>query len=47
MDKTNIPVVIVECGFLSNAEDLRLLQTKDYQEKIVNGIVEGINEFYK
>ena len=47
VDKTNIPVVIVECGFLSNAEDLRLLQTMEYQEKIVNGIVEGINEFYE
>lgn len=46
VDKTNIPVVIVECGFLSNPDDLKLLQTEEYQDSIVNGIVEGIEEFY-
>lgn len=45
VDKTNIPVVIVECGFLSNSEDLRLLQTEEYQDKIVTGIIEGILEY--
>ena len=47
VDKTNIPVVIVECGFLSNPDDLSLLQTEEYQEKLVRGICEGIIEFYK
>lgn len=46
VDKTNIPVVIVECGFLSNPEDLSLLQTEEYQDKIVQGIFEGVNKFY-
>lgn len=46
VDKTNIPVIIVECGFLSNAEDLRLLQTEEYQNKIVIGIINGVKEFY-
>lgn len=46
VDKTNIPVIIVECGFLSNAEDLRLLQTEEYQNKIVIGIIDGVKEFY-
>lgn len=47
VDKTNIPVVIVECGFLSNQDDLNLLQTDAYQTAIVKGIFEGIDEFYK
>lgn len=47
VDKTSIPVVIVECGFLSNAEDLKLLQTEEYQDKMVEGIMEGIMEYYK
>ena len=47
VDKTKIPVVIVECGFLSNSEDLRLLQTEEYQDKIVAGILEGVQEFYE
>ena len=46
VDKTNIPVIIVECGFLSNAEDLRLLQTEEYQNEIVIGIIDGVKEFY-
>ena len=46
VDKTNIPVIIVECGFLSNDEDLRLLQTEEYQNKIVIGIIDGVKEFY-
>ena len=46
VDKTNIPVIIVECGFLSNTEDLRLLQTEEYQNKIVIGIIDGVKEFY-
>ena len=46
VDKTKIPVVIVECGFLSNPDDLRFLQEDDYQDKIVQGIIEGVNEFY-
>lgn len=46
VDKTNIPVIIVECGFLSNVEDLKLLQTEEYQDKIVVGIVDGVKEFY-
>ena len=46
VDKTNIPVIIVECGFLSNTEDLRLLQTEENQNKIVIGIIDGVKEFY-
>ena len=36
VDKTNIPVVIVECGFLSNDKERRLLVTEEYQDKLVN-----------
>ena len=43
---SKIPVSIVECGFLSNDEDLKLLQTDDYQIKIVDGITDAINEYY-
>lgn len=46
VDKTNIPVVIVECGFISNPEEAQLLQDEQYQLKIVQGIANGIEEFY-
>lgn len=34
MKKITIPAVLVECGFLSNTEEAKLLQTEDYQKKI-------------
>ena len=40
-----VPVTIVEMGFLSNYEEDRLLSDSSYQDKIVNGIVKGINEY--
>ena len=37
-----IPLSIVECGFLSNAQEELLLLEEDYQEKIAQGIGLGI-----
>lgn len=34
--------VLLECGFLSNADDRYLLQTKTYQEKFASAIVDGV-----
>lgn len=42
---TYAPSVIVECGFLSNEQEEKLLLTKEYQEKIVNCIYRGIIKF--
>lgn len=39
------PIVIVECGFLSNPQELKLLQSNDYQQKAVNGIYHGLKEY--
>lgn len=39
------PSVIVECGFLSHPEEEKLLQTPEYQEKIINSIYKGIVDF--
>lgn len=39
------PIVLVECGFLSNAEEANLLETEDYQRKLAKHIYEGILEF--
>ena len=37
--------VLVECGFLSNSTDEKLLQDSEYQDKIVTGIVNGFKEY--
>ena len=43
--KTEIPTVIVECGFLSNTEEAEKLMKEVYQEKIAQAICEGVQKF--
>ena len=42
LKKTEPPVLIVECGFLSNPEEEALLCEDAYQEKLAEGIANGI-----
>lgn len=42
---TQKPSVIVECGFLSNAEDEQLLQNEEYRRKIAFAIYSGVVAF--
>lgn len=39
--------ILVECGFLSNYEEEQKLKTDEHQEKIVDGIVSGINKYFE
>lgn len=43
--KVTCPIVIVECGFLSNPIEEALLIEEDYQEKMAKGISEGIIKY--
>lgn len=43
---SKVPVVLVEMGFLSNAEEDRLLNTAGYQGKIADGIANAIVGLY-
>ena len=43
---TEKPSVIVECGFLSNEEDEKLLQTPDYREELTDAIVLGLTDYF-
>lgn len=42
-----VPAVLVECGFLSNEAELKLLKDKDYQQKLAFCIACGISEYFK
>ena len=46
MKNVEIPISVVECGFLSNPEEEQELQTEGYQEKLAWGIYTGINNYF-
>ena len=46
MKHVEIPITIVECGFLSNPQEEQLLQTGEYQNKLAWGIYNGINDYF-
>lgn len=47
LKKVTCPVVIVECGFLSNPTEEMLLTEEDYQEKMAQGISNGVLAYIK
>ena len=42
LKRTEVPTIIVECGFLSNPEEAAKLVSPKYQEKLAEAIAEGI-----
>ena len=47
MKNVEIPITIVECGFLSNKDEEAKLKTDDYQEVLAWGIYNGIMDYFK
>lgn len=43
----DIPSVLIECGFLSNAAEEKLLLSTEYQQKIAQAICQGVEEYYR
>ena len=46
IEHVEIPIAIIECGFLSNPEEEKLLQQNEYQDRIAWGIYNGIMDYF-
>lgn len=45
MKNSTCPVIIIECGFLSNYEEAELLCDENYQRKLAFAITSGVNDY--
>lgn len=45
LKKTEIPVIIVECGFLSNYDEAEKLADEEYQQTVAEAVKEGITKY--
>lgn len=46
-NRTLMPACLIETGFLTNSGECRLLSSAEYQEKVAEGIVEGIDLYFR
>ena len=47
LENATCPIVLIECGFLSNDEDAKNLTDDDYQKKIALTIFKGVMDYYE
>lgn len=47
LKRTEVPTIIVECGFLSNQEEAEKLVTDEYQQQVAEAIAKGIEACMK
>ncbi len=43
----DIPSVLIEIGFLSHPQEEKLIKSKAYRDKVINGIASGVDDYFK
>ena len=43
---SDIPSVIVECGFLTNPQEEEKLKSEEYQNKIADSLAKSVKEYF-
>ena len=46
LNECGLPAIIVECGYLTNAEEEQLLMSDDYQSKVAYSIMCGVVKYF-
>ncbi len=46
LDNSQVPSILVECGFLSNEKEAKMLQSDEYQSELAYSIFLGFMEYY-
>ena len=46
LKKTEVPVIIVECGFLSNPDEAEKLSSENYQDQVAEAVTKGILNYF-
>ena len=47
LKSADIPSVLVEMGFMSNKDEVRLLSSRDYQQKIASALTDSIDSYFQ
>jgi N-acetylmuramoyl-L-alanine amidase len=46
LQHNNKPAILLELGFLTNANDLEVIQSAGYEEKAADGLIDGLKEYF-
>ena len=44
---TTVPIILIEMGFMTNPDEDKMMESNDYQDKMVQGIVDGMKKYFK
>ena len=44
--ETNKPAILLELGYMDDSKESQKIRTKEYQQKLVDGIIQGIQQYY-
>ena len=47
LKNSKVPISLVECGFLTNAEEARILQSDEYQENLTDVLYNAITQYFE